>query len=453
MSARGLAVVWGLGRFGGGLGAARELARRGFALRIVDRASREELAPSLGRLERDTGRVPLVREDDEALDGADLLCVNPGVRPDHALLATARRREIPITQELDLFVDAYPGAILAVTGTNGKSSTSAMLARSIEGATGKTALLGGNLGGSLFEARSRWHKQQFCVLEISSFQASRLDLSKRPFAGLLITNLTTDHLDWHGGIDAYHAAKLRLLDGLQDGAPAFLGRSAELAKDRSDRLRLVAPDSLPSVRPDGLWIEDRLVLARSWLRTSGEFQFDNARLALALVHALGLDAASGGSGLRGFRGLPHRLARVGTNRGITFFDNAVSTGVDSTRSALESLCRESAAVRWIAGGRNKGVALEDYVPLAASARSVHLFGEVAAPLARLLRAQGADVSVHERVRSALEAAHTACEPGDALLFSPGFSSFDQYPNFEARARDALAWWHSRGFAAQRATSS
>lgn len=443
LKTRGTAILWGLGRFGGGLGAARELLRRGYALRIVDRADRQELAATLVHLEREAGTVQVLPEDASALDDAELLCVNPGVRPEHPLLAEARSRAVELTTEIDLFLEAYPGRVLAVTGSNGKSSTSAMLARALEGATGHQALLGGNIGGSLFEARSRWHKKQFCVLEISSFQASRLDLSKRPFAGLILTNLAEDHLDWHGSVENYHAAKMRLLDGLEEGAPAFTAQSGLQAVDA--RLHEVDAELAPTTRGNELWVGDTHVLARTWLRTSGDFQFENARLALALVHALGLDTASAGKGLRGFRGLPHRLARVGSRGGVTFFDNAVSTGAESTRSALESLRGQSSRVAWVTGGRNKGSDLSAHVALAQLATSVHTFGEVAEEFSASIRATAsATVSSHASMRQALEAALSACKAGDILLLSPGFASFDQYPNFKARARDALAWWHTRG---------
>ena len=436
------AIVWGLGRFGGGLGVARELLRRGYRLRVLDRASREELASSLLQLERESGEIPVLPEHPDSLSDAELLCVNPGVPPSHPLLAEAEARGLRRTTELDLFLEAYPGRVLAVTGSNGKSSTSAMLARALEGATGHQALLGGNIGGSLFEARARWHKAQFCVLEISSFQASRLDVSARPFEGLLVTNLATDHLDWHGSVEAYHAAKLRLLDGLADGAAAFGGQAGLQHVDA--RIAELGDEVLPTLEADGLWVGDTHVLARGALRACGDFQLANARLALALVHALGLDTASAAKGLRGFRGLPHRLARVGTRRGVTFYDNAVSTGLDSTRSALEGLRSKRARVVWVAGGRNKGTELAEFRPLAEMAESVHVFGEVARELSGVLRSDGRANAVHShsRLREALDAAFAECRAGDTLLLSPGFASFDQYPNFEARARDALSWWHA-----------
>ncbi|MCA8972562.1 MAG: UDP-N-acetylmuramoyl-L-alanine--D-glutamate ligase [Planctomycetes bacterium] len=436
-------AVWGLGRFGGGLGAAEELLRRGNTLRIIDRATRDQLAESLVRLERSAGPIEVLEEAESSLDGVDLVCVNPGVRPDHPLLEAAQRRGIPCTQELDLFLDAYPGRVTAVTGTNGKSSTTLMLARALEAATGRMTLEGGNLGGSLFDHRARWRADQDCVLEVSSFQASRLRLDARPFSGLVIPYLGTDHIDWHGDRGAYHAAKLRLLGGLKEGAPALLGGrgpSREGAID--DRLHLLSPTDEPISTPAGLEWRGVPVLTRRDIVAQGDFQLDNARLALALVERYGLDVRRAAKGLRGFAGLPHRLVRVGKRSGVTFFDNGVSTGPESSLSALRTL-RDQGPTRWIGGGRSKDGDLTPYDEIASFARSVHLFGEVAPALSERLRAHGIDVTRHTTCREALEDAWNRCEHGDQLVFSPGFASFDQYPNFEARARVALAWWHSR----------
>ncbi|MCB9880326.1 MAG: UDP-N-acetylmuramoyl-L-alanine--D-glutamate ligase [Planctomycetes bacterium] len=443
-------AVWGLGRFGGGLGAAEELLRRGNTLRIIDRATREQLAESLVRLERSAGPVDVLGEVESSLDGVDLVCVNPGVRPDHPLLQAAQRRGIPCTQELDLFLDAYPGRVTAVTGTNGKSSTTLMLARALEAATGRETLVGGNIGGSLFDHRARWRADQDCVLEVSSFQASRLRLDSHPFSGLVIPYLGTDHIDWHGDRGAYHAAKLRLLAGLKDGAPALLGGlGPSRAGAIDDRLHLLSPSDEPVATAVGLEWRGAPVLTRRDIVAQGDFQLENARLALALVARYGLDVRRAAKGLRGFAGLPHRLVRVGQRRGVTFFDNGVSTGPESTLSALRTL-QGHGPPRWIGGGRSKDGDLTPYDEIASMARSVHLFGEVAPALSERLRARGIDVTRHTTCREALNDAWDRCEHGDQLVFSPGFASFDQYPNFEARARVALAWWHSRTGDARRA---
>ncbi len=442
----GLAAVWGLGRFGGGEAAAYELLRRGHRLRIIDRRSFEDLAPGLVRLAASIGSsdprdIDVQGEHEGALADVDLLCVNPGVRPEHPLLAAAKARGIACTQELDLFLEAYPGRVTAVTGTNGKSSTTSMLARALEAATRRPVLAGGNIGGSLLELRRAWRADQDCVLEISSFQASRLNLERRPLSGLVLPYLGSDHLAWHGSRAAYHAAKLRLLEGLREGGPALLGGRGPREDGACDpRLHLLTATDEPTITTEGLVYGGRLVLARCDLSVAGSFQLENARLALALVARYGLDVERAARGLRGYTGLPHRLVEVGVRNGIRFFDNGVSTTVDSTLSALRSLVPEG-RVHWVGGGRSKGEGLEAHCDAARLATSAQLFGEVGPDLARAMAAAGLRARAHAKLRDALEAALATSRHGDVILFSPAFSSFDQYPNFEVRAQSAVAWWH------------
>ena len=429
-----LVAVWGLGRFGGGRAAARFCARRGASLRIIDQRPVEELRKAIAEDPELTGAViDFAPESHKALEGIELLVVNPAIKPTHPLLQRASARGIPQSQEIDLFLGAFDGRVCAITGSNGKSSTTAMLGHTLGELLGhQRVLIGGNLGNSLLDDEERWNDASWAVLEISSFQAERL-ATRNCLDALLLTPITSDHLDWHGQIEKYQAAKMRLLDALVPSGTCIAHNKcgvARAAARRDPRVELLASDARPA--PGALPI-------------AGAFQLDNAALVAAFVRGvLGIREREILDALASFDGLPHRLRRVGCAHGVTFWDNGISTSAESTLSAIEAL-RERGPVRWIAGGRAKSPELDAHLACARLVASSHFFGEVGPRLhARLVDSDDPErVTLHKRQVEALDVAWRACREGDQLLVSPAFASFDQYPNFAARAREAVDWW-SRG---------
>ncbi|MDZ4686367.1 MAG: Mur ligase family protein, partial [Planctomycetaceae bacterium] len=204
-------TVMGLGSFGGGLGAVRFLADRGARVTVTDLRPEAQLTDSLAQL----ADVPvdcwvLGRHDEADFDAAELVVVNPAVRRDHPLLVRCRERGVPLTSEMNLFWQHQRGIVLAVTGSNGKSTTTALL-HNILVQTGRTCWLGGNLGRSLLPMVDDIAAADFVVLELSSFQLADLDrLQARPHVAV-VTNFAPNHLDWHGTIDEYRRAKQSLL--------------------------------------------------------------------------------------------------------------------------------------------------------------------------------------------------------------------------------------------------
>lgn len=432
------ALVLGLGRFGGGVAAARFLSRCGAFVRIADRSQGPDLDASRAALADVRGLDwQLGREDEGLLDDVDLLVVNPAIPDAHPLLAAASARGIARTQEVSLFLEHYPGRVVAVTGTNGKSSTSTMLHAALQ-RSGLDALLGGNIGHSLLEDEGRWQKDQVAVLEISSFQLDRLDPNRHRVHGAVLTRMGKDHVDRHGTLEAYWRAK----SVLPRVATAFCVQAAddEVAREfATDARRLVygkgasGPDS--AFLDEG-WLSVRLgdsapvrVLHEDAMRVLGAFQRENALAAATATLLLGGTAHGIGLAIATMPPLPFRLQHLATIDGIRVYDNGVSTEIDSTRSALATL---TGPIHWVGGGKSKD---GDYAAVANGVRpfvaSAHLFGSAAAPLAKCL--DGVPVTVSERLPEALEAALQTAKPGSAVLFSPAFASFDQYPNFRARA--------------------
>ncbi len=441
--ANGRALVLGLGRFGGGREAARYLWRRGFAVRVADKAPAEQLLDGVAAL-RDLPNVELrlACEDEAVLDGVDLVVVNPALAPSHPLLAAARRRGLPLTQEVDLLLEAFPGRTVLVTGTNGKSTTTALVAAALR-AAGLPVLHGGNLGHSLLADEAQWTAAHTAVVEISSFQLERLEPSRR-VAGAVLTRITADHLDRHGTVAAYRAAKAVAAAAARDfvvhGADdEVAGAFPTPARQRATFTR-GAPAAAQVGMQDG-WVVSRLrdpgpVLHGDAVRLLGAFHLDNVMAAFAAAALLGATRGSAAVGLCEQRPLPFRLQCVLQRGGVRVFDNGVSTEVQSTLSALQTL---RGSIRWVGGGKSKD---GDYAAVADAVapwvRSAHLFGSAAEPLAGLLRDR-CEVTVHDPLEAALAAAWRRAADGDALLFSPAFASFDQYHNFRARAEAFHRW--------------
>ena len=438
-AARGVTLVHGLGRFGGGREAVRFLARAGHRVRIADKSAGEDLQAVKDALAdlRDVD-WQLGREDDALLDEVTLFVANPAVPDQHPLLASATQRGIRITQEADLFLAHYPGRVVAITGTNGKSTTSTLLHRALV-QSGVDALLGGNIGHSLLADESQWRSDQVAVLEISSFQLERLAGPARVH-GAVFTRVLKDHVDRHGTLTAYHRAKGRLAAA----ATAFVVHAADdpVASDYATaaplRLRYTteppAPcsagmlDGFVALRP-GRDPGERVVHADA-LRLLGTFQLENvmaaslaARLVGGTVHGIGLAMAKAAP-------LPFRLQLLAVKDGVRIYDNGVSTEVESTRSALQTL---RGRVHWLGGGKSKD---GDYATVAAAivphAASAHVFGSAAVPLAAAIAGRIATTTA-TTLREALTNAFATAVPGDSILWSPAFASFDQYPNFRARA--------------------
>lgn len=440
-----VALVHGLGRFGGGREAVRYLARAGWTVRIADKSAGDDLqAVRAAMSDLRTLDWQLGREDEALLADVALFVANPGVPDGNPLLQAARARGVPITQEADLFLADYPGRVVAVTGTNGKSTTSTLLHRALQ-TSGVDALLGGNIGHSLLAEVAHWRPDQVAVLEISSFQLERLHADRRVH-GAVFTRVLKDHVDRHGTLDAYHRAKGRLAAA----ASAFVVHAADdpvasaYASEVPLRLRYAA--TTPAPHSAGLvdgFVALRLardpaerIVHQDALRLLGAFQVENVMAAALAARCVGGTPHGIGVAMANAAPLPFRLQLVATRDGVRIYDNGVSTEVESTRSALQTLTAlptQTGRVHWLGGGKSKD---GDYAAVAAAVvphiASAHLFGAAAAPLAAAI-GSARPTTVSTSLREALPKALAAAAPGDAVLWSPAFASFDQYPNFRARA--------------------
>jgi UDP-N-acetylmuramoylalanine--D-glutamate ligase len=429
-------LVYGLGL--SGRAATRFLRQRDVEVVGVD--GRERAALELGDLAADPGVTVMSGEEPRELPaGIDGLVLSPGVPADRPLVAAARRTGIPVIAEVELAFPFLEGPVVGITGSNGKSTTTAMTGHLLRHA-GMAVEVCGNIGLPLSEVAAGAPGRTF-VVELSSFQLETTD-TFRPVAAALL-NLSPDHLDRYADMTAYGAAKQRI----------FLRQTADDVAVLNADDPAVAPAPAPGRRRwfsrqatvvDGLYAAGGQVreasayggrvepmFAASDVPLPGPHHLENAMAAALLATAAGAPAESLPEGLRGFRGLPHRTEPVAEIGGVRWFDDSKGTNVGATARALEGFADGS--VHLILGGRGKGTGLGSELLdlIRAKAHKVYLIGEAAEPFRREIDGL-APWHLSERMEVAVAAAAAEARPGDAVLLSPACASFDQYRNYGHR---------------------
>jgi UDP-N-acetylmuramoylalanine--D-glutamate ligase len=412
--------------------AALELRARGEQVIGVDSgsASSPDLAAAARRLSAAGVEVQLDASDDALAAHVRTLIKSPGVPASAPLVAAARARGLPVLGELELGWRLLENEFVAVTGTNGKTTTTEWIGH-IHREAALPVAVAGNVGTALTSLVGQLANDATVVCEASSFQLEDTEAFAPEVAVLL--NLQSDHLDRHGSYADYVAAKLRVFahQGNDDVAVAPYGLGIE---DLGGCARRVCfgdePGAELSARAGQLWWGEEALLSTTEISLPGEHNRANAMAAAAVCLARGIESVAVASGLRTFPGVAHRLELIAEVDGVAYVNDSKATNVASTLVALRSY---AGGVHLIAGGRGKG---QDFSPLAAAVAerctAVYLIGEAAADLVQALAA--ADVPSLELgdLESALGAAAAAARPGDTILFSPACASFDQYKDFEAR---------------------
>ena len=501
------ALVLGLGA--SGLAMARWLAREGAAIRVWDSRAEPPQAAALREHVPDAELLsgPLVAA---ALAGVDRVVKSPGLAPGDeriaAVLAAARAAGIPLQGEVDLFAAAleslrasidYRPKVVAVTGTNGKTTTTAMTALLVE-RSGKRVAAAGNIGPTMLQTLAdaidagpaeslRDRLPEVWVLELSSFQLAGSEASGFEPDAAAVLNLSDDHLDWHGTMADYAAAKA-----------AVFGTRAKIVVNRDDDavMRLVpAPKTLPTRKGRVAKVVAREVVSfgsgvptragdfglatendMAWLvraqgddaangageivvqhlmpadalRVRGRHNAMNALAALALAVAIGCPLAPMLHALREYRGEPHRVEYVATVGAVDAFDDSKGTNVGATVAALVGLGMERAPARLVVilGGDGKG---QDFGPLAAPlsrhARAVVTIGRDAGAIEQAIAASGIPFERSATLEAAVERAFAHAQPGDAVLLSPACASLDMFRNYAHRAEVFVAAVQARADAA------
>jgi len=412
-------AVLGLAR--SGLTAVETLLASG--ARVMAWDSREEPRAAL------EGRVELADPVTSDLSGYDGVVVSPGVPLNrHPIAEAAAQAGVPVIGDIELFALARPSLpahrVVGITGTNGKSTTTALVHHLLKSAA-MPARVGGNIGVPIL-GQEPLPPGGVYVLELSSYQ---IDLSRSldcDVAALL--NITPDHLDRYDGFDGYVASKARLfaMQGPQHHAVFGVGDSETRMIGDAESARH-APGFVHHV--DGA---DLLDLQPDWPSLQGPHNLQNAAVAVKIVEALGLTSGQWRPALRTFRGLPHRMERVAEANGVIFINDSKATNPASTAPALGAFPpNPDKRIHWIVGGLPKGDHLDECAPYFGNVAAAYTIGD-AGPIFAEILAPHMPVQRSEMMAEAIREAIAAARPGDVIMLSPACASFDQFRDYEAR---------------------
>ena len=434
-------AVLGLGK--SGLTAARALTAGGAKVRAWDDGDKARAAAEAAGV----ALTPLI--DAASLDGVSALVMSPGIPHSfpqaHPVAAAAKAKSIPLISDVELLLRAQSGSRFAgITGTNGKSTTTALLAHILK-ATDVRMDVGGNLGPAALGLEELGDGGTY-VLELSSYQIELVHTAAFNIAILL--NITPDHLDRHGGMDGYIAAKRRLFDMLKGSGVAVIGVDDEpsktIAKEIAKLGKRVVPVTVGEAIEAGVWVKDGQVhdgRARDGKTfvadltkakaLPGKHNWQNAAAAYAAARALWIEPKMAADAILSYPGLAHRQEKIADISGVSFVNDSKATNADATSKALA--CYD--ATYWIAGGLAKDGGIDTLDPWHKSIRHAFLIGKAAEDFARTLEGK-VPYTLCGELPAALDAAAklawTEKISGATVLLSPACASFDQFANFEAR---------------------
>jgi len=449
-------LVMGLGSFGGAEGAVRFLVGRRANVVVTDKRTKEQLAETVGRL----GGLPVQwrlgghEEADFTAARTDIVVVNPAVPRGSPFLQKARQEGLEITSEMNLFFELCPAAIVGITGSNGKSTTTAMTAGVLRaGADGRArrrygrVWLGGNIGmENLLAQVEEIAADDLAVLELSSFQLDDLGRVERRPEVAVVTNISPNHLDWHGTMEAYVAAKQNItrgqkrgdylvLNALEENLTGWAGLSQ--AAVRWYPAALGSGGGGAAGRPSAAEMEQ--ALAGIELQVPGRHNQINAAAARAVGEIFGVAEAATREALRRYEALPHRLELVRELEGVRYYNDSIATTPESVAAALAAFAGPKIL---ILGGYDKKIsfaALAERLVGCGTAPFAALIGQVAGKLADEIEAckarLGKPAPAWARAATLAEAVgwcRAHARAGTAVLLSPACASYDMFRNFQDR---------------------
>ncbi len=426
-----------------GVGVAKLLLARGCRVVINDRRPRNEMKETVGLLEL-LGATVICGHHDLALltPEPDFVVKNPGIPYDVPLVQAALERGLPVYSEVEVASWFVTAPIVAVTGSNGKTTTTTLIGEMLR-CSGIQALVAGNIGTAVSEVVNHLHEDGSLVLEVSSFQLQGT-VRFHPHVAVML-NFYPAHLDYHGSFAAYTAAKWKIVENQTANDVVILNYDQPLLREQAERLqaRVVWFSRLQSISPGAVveddWIvlrQDREilpVLPRQEVALPGEHNLENVLAATAASWAMGGTIAGIASVLKTFAGIEHRLEWVKERKGIVFYNDSKATNPTSARQALTSF---PGSIIWIAGGLDRGddfSVLEDL--LHQRVKVAVLLGQSAAVLAETCERAGVpEVRRVASLAAAVAVAYDLAAPGDVVLLSPACASWDMFSSFEERGR-------------------
>ena len=411
-------VVMGLGRFGGGIGVTRYLVSQGAKVLITDQLSEKELAQSIAKISDLPVQYKLGGHDHEDFKQADMVVVNPAVDPiSNQYLQTAIKHRVRLTSEIRILAAALPtqSRIIGITGTAGKSTTTAMIGTILEQChtLGKT-WVGGNIGGSLLNHVHEMTNDDIIVLELSSFMLEGLNEDKWSPNIALLTNLTDNHLDRHGTLQAYAIAKQSIFN-----------------HQNKDDVAIFPPSLNHSFNSFGKFVPLDLPQSDIPLLVPGKHNQINAHAAILVCEQLGIKRQDAVEALSDFSGLPHRLQLVVEHESVRYFNDSKCTTPSAAKLAIDAM--PTGRIHIILGGYDKQADLTELANYASDhCRVIYTIGQTGSAIAHAARNGQAQVVECETLAQAIKETTTRIHRNDVVLLSPACASWDQFTNFEQR---------------------
>src|SRR5581483_5943389 len=412
-----------------GTAAALLLKSEGAQVTVLDSADEAKLLKStLENLRAQGVRVIAGAEADANSDKYDLAVLSPGIDPESPLAQNFSSRKIDMLGELELGFRSIDIPVIAITGTNGKTTTTEMLAQMLN-ACGQPSIACGNIGKPLSEVAREKKPFDVLTVEVSSFQLETIS-TFRPSVALWL-NFAPDHLDRYRSVAEYRAAKLRIFENQTSDDVAIVNAVERLPKLKARTITFSAYDDRADFRlsEGAIVFENQPVLRMAETKLRGAHNIENLMATLAAGHARGLSFEKMAPALAEYEPQPHRLEIVRTLGGVEYINDSKATNLDAVEKALQA---QTKTVVLIAGGKDKGFTYEELRPLVKEkVRSTILIGE----MAELIAQDWNDVTHCERADSLAEAfdrARNTAKPGEVVLFSPGTSSFDMFKSYADR---------------------
>jgi UDP-N-acetylmuramoylalanine--D-glutamate ligase len=431
------ALVVGLGK--SGVASALFMKAHGASVTVSDTKSGDELRNEIPVLLDHGITVETGGHGDRTFRGQDLIVVSPGVPIDAPPLMQARSLGEMVIGEIELAAQFLPGPIIAITGSNGKTTTTTLTGE-IMTAAGVPTLVGGNIGTPAISLAERAKPETVIVLEISSFQLETVQTFRPKIA--VVLNVTPDHLDRHRTFEIYTDAKARIFENQQESDFAVLNADDPTCVAMGARTRAqVFWFSRQKEVQQGAWVRDgnivfrdsqgqREILQVSEIPLKGAHNLENVLAAVCSGVLMGCAPEKVRQAVRDFKAVEHRLEFVATIGGVDYYNDSKATNVDATTKALESF---PANIHLILGGKDKG---SDYTVLNDLIRQrvkrIYTIGAAAAKIESQVK--GAEIVHAETLENAIRKAHATAQPGDVVLLAPACASFDQFKNYEHRGK-------------------
>ncbi|TWT12184.1 UDP-N-acetylmuramoyl-L-alanine--D-glutamate ligase [Streptococcus sp. sy004] len=430
-------LVLGLAR--SGLAAAKLLHQLGALVTVNDGKALEE-NPMAKELLSMGMKVICGHHPVELLEEEFALMVkNPGIPYSNPMVVAALAKSLPIFTEVELAYLISEASIIGITGSNGKTTTTTMIANVFECA-GRSGLLAGNIGFPASEVAQTATASDVMITELSSFQLMGVKEFKPHIA--VITNFVASHLDYHGEFDDYVAAKWKIQEQMSEEDFLILnvtqGLTKELAKSSN---AMVIPFSVTE-KVDGaylfenqLYFKDELIMSVDEIGVPGLHNIENALATIAVAKLSGIDNQAIKEGITRFSGVKHRLQDLGTVKQVRFYNDSKSTNIQATQKALSGF--DNKQVLLILGGLDRGNAFDELLPDLQGIKQLVLIGEVAPRLKELAEKTGLPWVMADNVAEATELAFNLASADDVVLLSPANASWDQYLNFEERGDEFI----------------